>query len=36
MQLGVNVVGIVVMCLIAWMLDWYRAVQRVPVTTAGQ
>ncbi|MFZ2006577.1 MAG: OpgC domain-containing protein [Stellaceae bacterium] len=36
MQLGVNVVGIAIMCLIAGMLDWYRAVQRMPVTTAGQ
>jgi hypothetical protein len=31
MQLGVNVVGIAVMCLTAGMLDWYRAVQRMPV-----
>ncbi len=30
MQLGVNIVGIAVMCLIAAMLDWYRAVQRMP------
>ena len=36
MQLGVNIVGIAVMCLTAAMLDWYRAVQRVPVATAGQ
>ena len=36
MQLGVNVVGIAIMCLTAGMLDWYRAVQRMPVTTAGQ
>jgi hypothetical protein len=36
MQLGVNVVGIAVMCMTAGMLDWYRAVQRMPVTTAGQ
>jgi hypothetical protein len=34
MQLGVNVVGIAVLCLTAGMLDWYRAVQQVPVTTA--
>ncbi len=34
MQVGVNVVGIAVMCLTAGMLDWYRAVQRMPVTTA--
>jgi hypothetical protein len=34
MQLGINVVGIAVMCLTAGMLDWYRAVQRMPVTTA--
>jgi hypothetical protein len=32
MQLGVNAVGIGVMCLTAGMLDWYRAVQRMPVT----
>lgn len=36
MQLGVNVVGIAILCLTAGMLDWYRAVQRMPVTTAGQ
>lgn len=37
MQLGVNVVGIAAMCLTAAMLDWYRTVQRAPVTTiAGQ
>jgi hypothetical protein len=36
MQLGVNVVGIAIMCLTAGMLDWYRAVQHVPVSTAGQ
>jgi hypothetical protein len=37
MQLGVNVVGIAAMCLTAAMLDWYRAVQRVPAATiAGQ
>lgn len=35
MQLGVNVAGIAIMCLTAGMLDWYRAVQRMPVT-AGQ
>lgn len=38
MQVGVNVVGIAVMCLTAGLLDWYRAaVQRAPITTtAGQ
>ncbi|HXO02533.1 MAG TPA: OpgC domain-containing protein [Stellaceae bacterium] len=34
MQLGVNVVGITVLCLTAGMLDWYRAVQQMPATTA--
>ena len=34
MQLVINVVGISVMCLTAGLLDWYRAVQRMPVTTA--
>jgi hypothetical protein len=35
MQVGVNVVGIAVMCLTAGMLDWYRAaVQRVPANAA--
>ena len=33
MQLGINVVGIMVMCLTAAMLDWYRAVQQMPITT---
>ena len=32
MQLSVNVVGIAVMCLTAGMLDWYRAVQQMPIT----
>lgn len=32
MQLGVNVVGITVMLLTAAMLDWYRIVQRMPIT----
>jgi hypothetical protein len=36
MQLGVNVVGVAVMCLTAGMLDWYRQVQHVPVSTAGE
>lgn len=36
MQLLVNVVGIAIMCLTAGMLDWYRAMQRMPVTTVGQ
>ena len=31
MQIGVNVVGIAVMCLTAGMLDWYRAALRLPV-----
>jgi hypothetical protein len=30
MQIGVNVVGIAVMCLTAGMLDWYRAALRLP------
>jgi hypothetical protein len=34
MQLMVNVVGIAVMCLTAAMLDWYREVQRTPLTPA--
>jgi hypothetical protein len=33
MQLGVNTVGIAVMFLTAWLLDWYRFVQRMPITT---
>lgn len=32
MQLGVNLLGIAIMCLTAGMLDWYRAVQRMPAT----
>ena len=32
MQAGVNIVGIAVMCLIAAMLDWYRAIQREPAS----
>jgi hypothetical protein len=32
MQIGVNVVGIAMMCLTAGMLDWYRAALRLPVT----
>jgi len=35
MQLGINVVGVAVMCLTAAMLDWYRAMQRETVSTAG-
>jgi hypothetical protein len=31
MQFAVNVVGIATMCLTAGMLDWYRAVQRMPI-----
>jgi hypothetical protein len=34
MQVGVNLVGIAAMCLTAGMLDWYRAMQQMPVTTA--
>ncbi len=34
MQLAVNVVGIAAMCLTAAMLDWYREVQRTPLTPA--
>jgi hypothetical protein len=30
MQLGINIIGISVLCLTAGMLDWYRAVQRMP------
>ncbi|HTQ34227.1 MAG TPA: OpgC domain-containing protein [Stellaceae bacterium] len=32
MQVIVNVVGVAVMCLTAGMLDWYRAVQQIPIT----
>jgi len=32
MQLAVNVVGIAAMCLTAAVLDWYRAMQREPLT----
>ena len=31
MQVAVNVVGIATMCLTAAMLDWYRALQEMPV-----
>ena len=31
MQFAVNVVGIAAMCLTAGMLDWYRAVERMPI-----
>jgi hypothetical protein len=31
MQFAVNVVGIATMCLTAGMLDWYRAVQQMPI-----
>ena len=34
MQLAVNIVGIAAMCLTAALLDWYRAMQRVPPTRA--
>jgi hypothetical protein len=36
MQIAVNVVGIAVMCLTAGLLDWYRAVQQMPVTTTAR
>jgi hypothetical protein len=36
MQLGVNVIGIAVMCLTAAMLDWYRAVQQMPALGSAQ
>ena len=32
MQVIVNVVGVTAMCLTAAMLDWYRAVQQMPIT----
>jgi hypothetical protein len=32
MQVAVNVVGIAAMCLTAAALDWYRAMQREPLT----
>jgi hypothetical protein len=38
MQIAVNLIGIAAMCLTAAMLDWYREVQRTPLTppmTAG-
>jgi hypothetical protein len=31
MQIAVNLIGIATMCLTAGMLDWYRAMQRVPI-----
>jgi hypothetical protein len=31
MQFAVNIVGIATMCLTAGMLDWYRAVQQMPI-----
>jgi hypothetical protein len=34
MQIAVNVVGIAAMCLTAAMLDWYREMQRAPLTSA--
>lgn len=34
MQIAVNVIGIAAMCLTAAMLDWYREVQRAPLTPA--
>ncbi|HWB49966.1 MAG TPA: OpgC domain-containing protein [Stellaceae bacterium] len=35
MQVAVNVVGIALMCATALLLDWYRAVQRLPPTAAA-
>ena len=34
MQIAVNVIGIGAMCLTAAMLDWYRDMQRAPLTPA--
>jgi hypothetical protein len=31
MQLAVNVVGIVAMVLTAWMIDWYKTMDRIPI-----
>src|SRR5205085_354669 len=31
MQLAVNVVGIATMCLTAKMIDWYKAIDRMPM-----
>jgi hypothetical protein len=36
MQVAVNVVGIATMCLTAGMLDWYRAIQRMPAAPIGE
>jgi hypothetical protein len=35
MQFAVNIVGIGAMCLTAAMLDWYRALQRLPLAPGG-
>ena len=34
MQLAVNIVGVAAMCLTAALMDWYRTLQRVPLTAA--
>jgi hypothetical protein len=36
MQVAVNIVGIATMCLTAGMLDWYRAIQRMPVAPTAR
>jgi hypothetical protein len=36
MQVAVNVVGIATLCLTAGMLDWYRAVQRMPIAPTAK
>jgi hypothetical protein len=36
MQVAVNVVGIATMCLTAGMLDWYRALERMPAAPIGE
>jgi hypothetical protein len=35
MQLAVNVAGIAIMCLTAWMIAWYKAVDRMPALHAA-
>jgi len=34
-QVAVNAVGIAAMCLSAWMFDWYRVMQQMPVMSAS-
>jgi hypothetical protein len=36
MQVAINLAGIATMCLTAGMLDWYRAMQRMPATRTAQ